>query len=112
MVNVMASDQPAQTRKAFPAQYYFPNAVLPFPGFSKCFAARSLDTRMCWKAACCSSVSSSASNPKTCPIGLDLSQPPPRKIQELFLLELRLVCGDVRTIELDEPMDLAIFSTT
>ena len=39
MLKVMASDQLAQTRKAFPAEYYFLNAVLPFPGFWECFAA-------------------------------------------------------------------------
>jgi len=39
MLKVMTSDQSAQTRKASPAEYYFSNAVLPFRGFSKCFAA-------------------------------------------------------------------------
>jgi phosphate transport system substrate-binding protein len=35
----MAPDRLAHTRKAFRAENYFSNVVLPFPGLSKCFAA-------------------------------------------------------------------------
>ena len=65
---------------------------------------RSVDARMCSSALRCSSVSPPRSNREISSYRFAGIPSAPHKIQELFLLKFRLLGGDVRTVELDEPI--------